>query len=150
MNLSYSIELNGDLVDVNIDEHSAHDKKLIKRLSGYYIQFLRSHVHSSNVVLLERIGHSLSDDGLVDMMVKLKDTKGQEEVIKSVEELLEAYDDEPFDDYEDIEINGNQFAFHKTINIESIREKLFAVGNEVKGKKWRVELDNDGKVVLCE
>lgn len=154
MGISYELEIGGSNIDISVDRKDAHEASSVRRLLGYYVQFLQSRIltegKSNQEELLLRIANSLSDEGVVDMMMKLKDAKGQEEVINSVKELMEAYEDEPFDDFEEIEINGNRFSYLKSLNIEPIREKLFAVGNEVKGKKWRVELDEGGKVVLCE
>ncbi len=154
MSISYVLEIGGNNIDISVDRKDAHEASSVKRLSEYYVQFLKSRIltggESNKEKLLSRIASSLSDEGVVDMMMKLKDAKGQEEVINSVKELLEAYEDEPLDDFSEMEINGNRFSYLKTLDIDSIMDKLVAVGNEVKGKKWRVELDEEGKVVLCE
>ncbi len=154
MSMSYVLDISGNDIDISIDRADINNEDRMKRLLGYYVEFLESKIPtddgSNRKKLLLKIANSLSPEGIMDMMMKLKDAKGQEEVVKTINELLDAYEDENFDDYAEEEINGNRFTYLKTLDIGSIREKLFAVGNEVKGKKWRVELGEDGKVVLCE
>lgn len=154
MDCSYSLNIGDEVVEIDVSDIERIKKGQAKRLLTYYKLFLKANIITSGdpqkEKLLDRIVYSLSDEGIADMMVKIKDNKGKNEVINSVNELMDAYSDEDFDDFIDEEINGNLFTYAKTLNIDSFRHKLNDIGKEIKGKKWRIELDTAGEVVLCE
>lgn len=154
MDYSYLLNVDGQNIEVEFTDTAKAKKEQAKRLVTYYSMFLKSQIDTASdknkQELLQRIIDSLSDDGIVDMMSKLKDEKGKADVINSVNELMEAYEGEDFNDFIDEEINGNLFTYLKGFDIEAVREKLVAVGEEVKGKKWLLNLDDEGKLVLSE
>ena len=63
---------------------------------------------------------------------------------------MDAYEEDELIELIDEEINGNLFSYDKSFDIDQIRSKLMKIGDEVRGKKWRVKLDSAGEVVLCE
>lgn len=154
MDCSYSLNIGDEVVEIDVSDIEGIKKGQAKRLLTYYKLFLKANIITSGdpqkEKLLDRIVYSLSDEGIADMMVKIMDNKGKNEVINSVNELMDAYSDEDFDDFIDEEINGNLFTYAKSLNIDSFRHKLNDIGKEIKGKKWRIELDTAGEVVLCE
>ena len=154
MAIDYTLKFGDKEIDYIIEKKD--DEKLsqeqIKRLKAYYYMFLKSHINTfddekKNKLLIKAL-ESLSDDGLVDMAIKSKNN--EKEVTEAVKELIEAFEDEDLDDIIDEEINGNYFEFNKSFDIDSYRKELFEIGENTKGQRWRLELDDDGKVVLCE
>lgn len=154
MEYSYSLNIGNEIVEIELSDIEKIKKEQAKRLLTYYRLFLKNHILTNGdpkkEKLLDRIANSLSDEGIVDMMVKIKDEKGKQEVINSVKELMDAYSDEDFDEFIDEEINGNLFTYSRSLNIDNFRHKLNDIGKEIQGKKWRIEVDYAGEVVLCE
>ena len=154
MDYSYTLSIGNEIVEIEVPNIEKIKKEQAKRLLTYYRLFLKDNIITNGdpkkEKLLNRIANSLSDEGIADMMVKIKDEKGKKEVINSVNELMDAYSDEEFDEFIDEEINGNLFTYSKSLNIDSFRHKLNDIGKEIQGKKWRIELDTAGEVVLCE
>ncbi len=70
-------------------------------------------------------------------------------ILKPVDELIEAYEDYDFDSEMTVTINGNHFTYNpQQINIENIADKLFKLGEKHKDNYWRIEIDDNGEVVL--
>ena len=147
------LDLGEQHVEIKVSEND-RTEETIKRLSTYYAMFLKNNIDTcgdaNKEKLLEKIVSSLSSEGIVDMMAKLKDEDGKKKVLATVKEIMDAYEEDEMIELIDEEINGNLFSYDKSIDIESFRGKLMEIGEEVRGKKWRVELDYAGKVVLCE
>ena len=153
MEYAYLLDLGDQKIEIEVDNKD-RTEETARRLSTYYAIFLRNNIDTcgdaNKKKLLEKIISSLSSDGIVDMMPKLKDEKGKRRVLESVEEIMDAYEDDELIELVDEEINGNLFSYEKSFDIDSIRYKLIKIGDEVRGKKWRVEIDSAGEVVLCE
>ncbi len=154
MDIDYTLKVNEQEIDYIIEKKDGEklSQEQLKRLKIYYYLFLKNNIITSNdekkEKLLLKSLESLSEEGLVDMVIKSKSNKT--EVTEAVNELIEAFGDEDLEDIVDEEINGNYFEFDKSFDIESYRKELYEIGERTKGQKWRLVLDDDGKVVLCE
>lgn len=153
MDEKYAFDIDGLNIEIERIDRGNQKKRLLMYYA-YYLKFLRSNIDIAGdpkkEKLLEKIAYSLSDDDIAEFIDRLKNDDGKQETIEAVQELLEAYSDDDIDSYVDENINGNIFTYAKNIDIEPIRDKLVAIGYEMQGRKWRVELDEEGKVVLCE
>lgn len=153
MDEKYAFDIDGLNIEIERIDRGNQKKRLLMYYA-YYLKFLMSNIDIAGdpkkEKLLEKIAYSLSDDDIAEFIDRLKNDDCKQETIESVQELLEAYSDDDIDSYVDENINGNIFTYAKNIDIEPIRDKLVAIGYEMQGRKWRVELDEEGKVVLCE
>ena len=100
--------------------------------------------------ILKEIAFSLSEN---DAKIKNDRISKAEAEIKAildpVDELIEAYQDFDFDKEKTVEINGNHFTYNpQTTDIDLISDKLFKMGEKHKGNYWRVEIVDNGEVVL--
>ena len=90
--------------------------------------------------------------GYADAFTNLKARKEDDDLQKiqdAVEELVEEYEDYDFGKEMTVEINGNRFTFDpSTFDVEKHKESLGKLGEESKENAWRVEVDDNGEVVL--
>ena len=154
MELDYVLNVGGEKMNIEYSDNGTHSSEQIKRLKAYYLKFLQNEVDVSNdpnkAELLKKLSDSLSDEGTIDMMSKIQTSEGRNETIEAVKELIDVYEGEVTEELVNEEINGNFFEYKKGLNIDSIRKDLSDLGEQVKGKAWSLEIDEDGKVVLCE
>lgn len=78
-----------------------------------------------------------------------KENDDLQKIIDTVDDLVEAYEDYNFDEEQTVEINGNLFTYDpRTFDVEKHKKSLGKLGEESKGNAWRVEVDENGEVVL--
>lgn len=144
----------GDIVveQTNIEEARKGSER---RLLAYYVAFMAPQIKSKlddkdKMKLLIKIAGALSEEDIKEKMAMLSDEKKKEGIIAILQELVDAYEDEDLDQYVDITVNGNVFTYTKDLNIAPYMELFESIGKDTHGNKWRVEIDNEGKVVLHE
>ncbi len=154
MDIDYTLDIGGEKVEITYNDQETRSKEQIKILKAYYLRFLKSKIDTTDSErkekLINRIVDTLSDDAMIKVMNNINTEEGQADNIETVNELIDAYDGVDFENIIDEEINGNSFEYKKGFDIDSVKDVLFSVGEQVKGQKWRVELDEEGKVVLFE
>lgn len=119
--------------------------------------------------VLKRIAYSLSEEEAKRRCDKIKEAQKRrlmayknvidsfkndkkdelQEIMDTVGDLVEAYDDYDFDSEQTVKINGNYFTFNSdSFDIEKHKKSLAKIGDESKGNTWRIEVDETGEVVL--
>lgn len=144
----------GDILIDIIDEDRMR-RGFERRMLVYYIAILAPHIKSgldnaSKMKLLVKIAGTLTDDEIAQRISELDDESKKGGYISVLQELVDAYENEDLDEYEDLEINGNKFTYKKGLDISPFQELLKKIGDDVQGNKWMVEIDSEGKVVLHE
>jgi len=154
MDLDYVLNIGGEEMNIEYSDNGTQSSEQIKRLKAYYLKFLQNEVDVSNdpkkAEILKKLSDSLSNEGTIDMMAKIQTSEGKNETIEAVKELIDVYEGEETDEFVNEEINGNFFEYKKSLDIDSVRNDLSAIGEQVKGKAWSLEIDENGKAVLCE
>lgn len=126
-----------------------------RRMLAYYTATLAPYIESkldntSKMKLLVKIAGALTEEEIAQRVSELDDQKKKTGYIAVLQELVDAYEDEDLDEYEDMEINGNKFTYNKGLDISPFQELFEKIGNDVQGNKWMVEIDSEGKAVLHE
>ena len=169
--MDYIVNING--VDILIETTSKEPVVERSKLFDNYLKIKKDageEIDAKTERILKEIAFSLSEndakiknekiskaeaDFMTRMMVyanKIKSFSNLPEIkaiLDPVDELIEAYQDFDFDKEKTVEINGNHFTYNpQTIDIDSISDKLFKMGEKHKGNYWRVEIADNGEVVL--
>lgn len=145
------------LGEIHIETHDKDEMKtgMERRMLAYYTATLAPHIKSkldntSKMKLLVKIAGTLTEEEIEQRISELDDDKKKNGYISVLQELVDAYEDDDLDEYEDLEINGNKFTFKKGFDVSSFLELFENIGNDTRGNKWMVEIDSEGKVVLHE
>lgn len=97
MEYSFLLDLGDQEIEIEVHEKDRIEETA-KRLAAYYLMFLSKNIDTNGDInkkkLLEKIISSLSAESMVAMMAKLKDENGQKRVLESVEEILDAYEED--------------------------------------------------------
>lgn len=139
----YVIEINGRSIVVEIE-----GKKNRTDLLNRY----KSLLEASGKVLSDKQAKSLAVlvENMTEAAAKERMARydwNDEGFISSLMEVVDATADDP--EQESVMINGNKFLFEKgSIDINTVANKLYAIGEQQKGETWTIYLDADGELVI--
>lgn len=161
--MDYTVNVNG--MEVLIEKTDKTPTVSREELYNMYLDlFSDLDFNEKQKQLLKRIAFALNEEEANEIIFSIKDAKRNvrlatyacrlldvpeiEERITPVLELMEEFEDVDFDKYESVFINGNEFTYEKdTLNIDVIADLLFKVGETRKGKRFSVEIDEEGVVI---
>lgn len=154
--MDYKIN-DSQLSEILIETHNKDEMKrgFERRMLAYYTAMMAPHIESklddaAKMKLLVKIAGTLTEEEIFQRITNLNDEKKKNGYISVLQELVDAYEDDDIDEYENLEINGNKFTFKKGLDVSSFLELFENIGNDTRGNKWMVEIDSEGKVVLHE
>lgn len=128
-------------------------KQSQRRFLTYYVAMMAPKIESKlsntdKIKLLIKIAGTLDEDEIKNRLIQSGDESKKASLVSVLQELVDAYEDEDLEQVVDREINGNIFTYAKNLDVSPYLELFEAIGNDISGKRWRVEIDSEGKVVL--
>ena len=167
--MGFKYENKDEIIMIEVTEGKSEQRN---RLLEYYSKLQSEdgmEMSDKKKQVLKRIAFSMSEEDAHEQCSKIEEatkkrllayhkalsnlhqrqTDELQEIKDTVADLVEAYEDYDFEQEKTIEINGNFFTYDPDqFDVNKHQDSLYKLGNESKGNTWRVEIDENGEVVL--